>query len=121
MGPLGGFPSAAVSVGTLHNTQPAFLQPLLGSDYAAVPCPPAGAIQAGRGSTARSACVCRDVFTGRATSLGSASVTPAGLASSVTKVSRGLDIPASGAEGRSPAHPHGYVSQHSQHSQKPPG
>lgn len=107
MGAPGGFPSTAVSVGALHSTQ-------LGFDDAAVPCPPAGVIQAGRASTARNVCGCQGVFTGRATSLGSASVTPAGLASSVTKVSPGLDIPTSCAEGRSPAHLHGCVSQHSQ-------
>lgn len=118
MEPLGGFLS---TVGALHSTQPAFLQFLLGFDDAAMPCAPAGAIQAGRGSTARSVCVCRAVFMGHATNLGSASVTPAGLASSVTKVSHGLDIPAFGAEARSPAPPHGYVSQHSQCSHKPPG
>lgn len=30
--PLGGFPSTAVSIGALHSTQTAFVQPLLGSD-----------------------------------------------------------------------------------------
>lgn len=94
-----------LSAGTLHSKQPAFLQPLLGFYDAAMPCPPAGAIQAGRASTARSACGCRGVSTGRATSLGSASVTPAGPASSVIKVSRELGIPVSGAEGKKPSTP----------------
>lgn len=70
-----------------------------------MPCPPAGVTQAGRASTARTVCVCRGVSTERATSLGSASVTLAGPASSATKVSPGLDITASGAGGSSPAHP----------------
>lgn len=42
---------------------------------------------------------------GLATSLGSASVTLAGLESSVTKVSHAQDTPASGVEDRSSVHP----------------